>query len=149
MKLEANIINQFNKKMKGSRTKSPFTISYLEQLKLCFIRSYQEFWVIVLTITLMFASVAQAFVAGSLYYNTPDDVSGAFSRGGVIFFAVLFMSLMGLAEISASFSSRPILMKQKLYNVSPSADSLSILSCRFQLVFSSILFRHYLVLLSI
>lgn len=68
----------------------------------------------------MFASVAQAFVAGSLYYNTPDDVSGAFSRGGVIFFAVLFMSLMGLAEISASFSSRPILMKQKkLYNVSP------------------------------
>ena len=106
--------------MKGSRTKSPFTISYLEQLKLCFIRSYQRILGdSAYTITLMFASVAQAFVAGSLYYNTPDDVSGAFSRGGVIFFAVLFMSLMGLAEISASFSSRPILMKQKLYNVSP------------------------------
>ena len=101
--------------MKGSRTKSPFTISYLEQLKLCFIRSYQRILGdSAYTITLMFASVAQAFVAGSLYYNTPDDVSGAFSRGGVIFFAVLFMSLMGLAEISASFSSRPILMKQKI-----------------------------------
>lgn len=114
-------------KMKGSRTKSPFTISYLEQLKLCFIRSYQRILGdSAYTITLMFASVAQAFVAGSLYYNTPDDVSGAFSRGGVIFFAVLFMSLMGLAEISASFSSRPILMKQKNYTMyHPSADSLS------------------------
>ncbi|RCK66698.1 Protein SNQ2 [Candida viswanathii] len=114
-------------KMKGSRKSSPFTISYLEQLKLCLIRSYQRIkGDKAYTITLVSAAVGQAFVAGSLYYNTPDSVSGAFSRGGCIFFAVLFMSLMGLAEISASFSNRPILMKQKNYSMyHPSADALS------------------------
>ncbi|WLF81865.1 ATP-binding cassette transporter snq2 [Lodderomyces elongisporus] len=114
-------------KMKGARQSSPFTISYLQQLKLCAKRSVQRIWGDkAYTVTLMGAGVSQAFVAGSLYYNTPDDVSGAFSRGGVIFFAVLFMSLMGLAEISASFASRPILMKQKNYSMyHPSADSLS------------------------
>ncbi|EDK47411.1 protein SNQ2 [Lodderomyces elongisporus NRRL YB-4239] len=114
-------------KMKGARKTSPFTISYFEQLRLCGKRSIQKIWGDkAYTVTLMGAGVCQAFVAGSLYYNTPDDVSGAFSRGGVIFFAVLFMSLMGLAEISASFASRPILMKQKNYSMyHPSADSLS------------------------
>ncbi|KAI3403095.2 SNQ2 [Candida oxycetoniae] len=114
-------------KMKGVRKTSPFTISYLYQLKLCAKRSAQRIWGDkAYTVTLLGAGVSQAFVAGSLYYNTPNDVSGAFSRGGVIFFAVLFMSLMGLAEISASFSSRPILMKQKNYSMyHPSADSLA------------------------
>ncbi|CAI5760584.1 unnamed protein product [Candida verbasci] len=114
-------------KMKGARKNSPFTISYFQQLKLCALRSYQR--IIgdsAYTITLMAAGISQAFVAGSLYYNTPNDVTGAFSRGGVIFFAVLFMSLMGLAEISASFSNRSILMKQKNYSMyHPSADALS------------------------
>ncbi|CAK9439978.1 uncharacterized protein LODBEIA_P40780 [Lodderomyces beijingensis] len=114
-------------KMKGARKGSAFTISFLQQLKLCGIRSVQRIMGDkAYTITLMGAGICQAFVAGSLYYNTPDDVSGAFSRGGVVFFAVLFMSLMGLAEISASFASRPILMKQKNYYMyHPSADSLS------------------------
>ncbi|KAK6888392.1 ABC multidrug transporter SNQ2 [Candida tropicalis] len=114
-------------KMKGARNSSPFTVSYLQQLKLCLIRSYQRIkGDKAYTITLVTAAIAQAFVAGSLYYNTPEDVSGAFSRGGVIFFAVLYMSLMGLAEISASFSNRQILMKQKNYSMyHPSADALS------------------------
>ncbi|KAL6453447.1 SNQ2 ABC multidrug transporter SNQ2 [Candida maltosa Xu316] len=114
-------------KMNGARKRSPFTITYTEQLRLCFIRAYYR----ILgdkayTTTLMGAGVIQAFVAGSLYYNTPDNITGAFSRGGVIFFAVLFMSLMGLAEISASFSNRQVLMKQKNYSMyHPSADALS------------------------
>ncbi|KAK6881967.1 ABC multidrug transporter SNQ2 [Candida tropicalis] len=114
-------------KMKGARKKSPFTVSYMQQLKLCFIRSFYRIkGDNAYTITLVGAAVCQAFIAGSLYYNTPNDVSGAFSRGGVIFFAVLFMSLMGLAEISASFRNRLILNKQKNYSMyHPSADALS------------------------
>ena len=78
-------------KMKGSRTKSPFTISYLEQLKLCFIRSYQRILGdSAYTITLMFASVAQAFVAGSLYYNTLMMFLGHFLEVGS--FSLLFCS---------------------------------------------------------
>ena len=69
-------------KMKGARKKSPFTVSYMQQLKLCFIRSFYRIkGDNAYTITLVGAAVCQAFIAGSLYYNTPNDVSGAFSRG--------------------------------------------------------------------
>ncbi|KAI5963216.1 uncharacterized protein KGF55_003008 [Candida pseudojiufengensis] len=114
-------------KMKYARNNSPFNISYLQQLKLCTIRSSQRIWNDkAYTITLICAAVSQSLIAGSLYYNTPETVSGAFSRGGVVFFAILFMSLMGLAQISASFASRPILMKQKNYSMyHPSADCLA------------------------
>ncbi|KAI5963215.1 SNQ2 [Candida pseudojiufengensis] len=114
-------------KMKYTRKNSPFTISYMQQLKLCTIRSAERIWNDkAYTVTLILAAVSQSLIAGSLYYNTPETVSGAFSRGGVVFFAVLFMSLMGLAQISASFASRPILMKQKNYSMyHPSADCLA------------------------
>ena len=135
-------------KMKGARNSSPFTVSYLQQLKLCLIRSYQRIkGDKAYTITLVTAAIAQAFVAGSLYYNTPEDVSGAFSRGGVIFFAVLYMSLMGLAEISASFSNRQILMKQKNYSMyHPSADALSqfIMSIPISLIVNVFLLSFYI-----
>ncbi|RLV96492.1 Protein SNQ2 [Spathaspora sp. JA1] len=113
-------------KMKGSRLKSIYTVSFLQQLKLCTIRTFDRAWGDkAYTITLIVAAVSQAFIIGSLYYNTPDDVSGAFSRGGVVFFAVLYMALMGLAEISASFHARTILMKHKNYTLyHPSADAL-------------------------
>ncbi|EGW30589.1 ATP dependent transporter multidrug resistance [Spathaspora passalidarum NRRL Y-27907] len=113
-------------KSKGARLNSIYTVSFFEQLKLCTMRTFDRTWGDkAYTITLILAAVAQAFIIGSLYYNTPDDVSGAFSRGGVIFFAVLYMSLMGLAEISASFGARPILMKHKNYTLyHPSADAL-------------------------
>lgn len=114
-------------KSKNSRKNSHFTVSYWEQLRLCTVRSFDRVWGDkAYTITIIIAAISQAFVAGSLYYNTPNDVSGAFSRGGVIFFGVLFMTLLGLAQVSASFSNRPILMKHKNYSMyHPSADALS------------------------
>lgn len=133
-------------KMKYLRQNSKFTINYLQQLKLCTTRGFQRLWGDkAYTITQIGAAVSQGLIAGSLYYNTPDSVSGAFSRGGVVFFAALYVSLMGLAEVSASFSSRPILMKQKNYSMyHPSADALGsvitsipvtlIVSCLFVLI---------------
>lgn len=114
-------------KMKYLRTNSKFTINYLQQLKLCTTRGFQRLWGDkAYTITQLVAAISQGLIAGSLYYNTPDSVSGAFSRGGVIFFAALYVSLMGLAEVSASFNSRSILMKQKNYSMyHPSADALA------------------------
>lgn len=38
---------------------------------------------------------------------------GVFTRGGVIFFMILFNSLLALAELTATFESRPILLKHK------------------------------------
>lgn len=55
----------------------------------------------------------QALIVGSLFYNLPATAAGVFSRGGVLFFMLLFNALLALAELTAAFSSRPILLKHK------------------------------------
>ena len=55
----------------------------------------------------------QALIVGSLFYNMPKTSGGVFERGGVLFFMLLFNALLALAELTASFSSRPILLKHK------------------------------------
>ncbi|OQE26479.1 hypothetical protein PENSTE_c005G02927 [Penicillium steckii] len=60
--------------------------------------------------------VFQALIIGSLFYNLPDSSGGVFTRGGVMFFILLFNSLLALAELTAAFESRPILMKHKSFS---------------------------------
>ncbi|KAJ9490284.1 hypothetical protein VN97_g2998 [Penicillium thymicola] len=58
----------------------------------------------------------QALIIGSLFYNLPDTSNGVFTRGGVMFFILLFNSLLAMAELTAAFESRPILMKHKSFS---------------------------------
>ncbi|KAH8730783.1 ABC-2 type transporter-domain-containing protein [Phaeosphaeriaceae sp. PMI808] len=58
----------------------------------------------------------QALIVGSLFYNLPSTAAGAFPRGGVIFFMLLFNALLALAELTAAFESRPILLKHKSFS---------------------------------
>lgn len=105
-------------KQKGQRTGSLYTVNVFEQFRLNLRRAFQNTWGSKdYTITQIVAALAQSLIVGSLYYMTPNDASGAFSRGGVIFFSVLYLSLMSLAEISNSFGARPIMMKQQNYSL--------------------------------
>lgn len=58
----------------------------------------------------------QALIVGSLFYNLPNTSAGVFPRGGVIFFMLLFNALLALAELTAAFESRPILLKHKSFS---------------------------------
>ncbi|KAJ5506588.1 CDR ABC transporter [Penicillium expansum] len=58
----------------------------------------------------------QALIVGSLFYNLPDTSNGVFTRGGVMFFILLFNSLLAMAELTAAFYSRPILLKHKSFS---------------------------------
>ncbi|KAF2091805.1 ABC drug exporter AtrF [Saccharata proteae CBS 121410] len=58
----------------------------------------------------------QALIVGSLFYDQPQTSSGVFTRGGVMFFMLLFNALLALAELTAAFSSRPILLKHKSFS---------------------------------
>ncbi|KAJ5216103.1 uncharacterized protein N7498_002510 [Penicillium cinerascens] len=70
--------------------------------------------------------IFQALIVGSLFYNLPDTSSGVFTRGGVMFFILLFNALLALAELTATFSSRPILLKHKSFSFyRPSAYALA------------------------
>ncbi|KAH9894645.1 ABC-2 type transporter-domain-containing protein [Xylariomycetidae sp. FL2044] len=60
--------------------------------------------------------VFQGLIVGSLFYNLPDTTAGAFTRGGVLFFILLFNALLALAEQTAAFESKPILLKHKNFS---------------------------------
>jgi ATP-binding cassette, subfamily G (WHITE), member 2, SNQ2 len=49
--------------------------------------------------------------AGTIFYNLAPATSAYFSRGGVLFFAVLFGALSAMAEIPALFAQRPIVTR--------------------------------------
>ncbi|SCU98125.1 LAMI_0F13146g1_1 [Lachancea mirantina] len=110
---------------KYAYSKSKFTISYAEQVRLCTKRGFQRIYGdMSYTITNTAAAIIQSLVTGSLYYNLPSSTNGAFSRGGVFYFAILYSSLMGLANIN--LDSRPIVQKHNVYSLySPSAEALA------------------------
>ena len=58
----------------------------------------------------------QAVIVGSLFFNLQPVATGAFTRGGVLFFALLFNALLALAELTAAFESKPILLKHKSFS---------------------------------
>lgn len=60
--------------------------------------------------------VFQGLIVGSLFYNLPNTAAGAFTRGGVLFFVLLFNALLALAEQTAAFEAKPILLKHKNFS---------------------------------
>ncbi|CCE65639.1 hypothetical protein TPHA_0M00640 [Tetrapisispora phaffii CBS 4417] len=123
-------------KSKYASKKSYFTISYPQQVQLCVKRGFQRIYgdktsTVINTV----AAIVQAFVTGSLFYKTPSATNGAFSRGGVLYFALLYYSLIGLANIN--LDSRPILQKHKaysLYHLSAEAFASTIAPMPFRLI---------------
>jgi ABC-type multidrug transport system permease subunit len=60
--------------------------------------------------------VFQGLIVGSLFFNLQYTTAGAFPRGGTLFFLLLFNALLALAEQTAAFVSKPILMKHKSFS---------------------------------
>ncbi|KAL2450239.1 ABC multidrug transporter atrF [Exophiala dermatitidis] len=60
--------------------------------------------------------IFQGLIVGSLFFQMPKTALGAFPRGGAIFFVLLFNALLALAEMTAAFSSKPILLKHKSFS---------------------------------
>lgn len=60
--------------------------------------------------------VFQSLIVGSLFYNLPKTSAGVFTRGGILFFTLLFNALLALAEMTAAFASKPILLKHKSFS---------------------------------
>ncbi|OWB64536.1 hypothetical protein B5S31_g5552 [[Candida] boidinii] len=114
--------------MKYTRSKSRYTINFIEQFKLCFIRSYQNLWnnIAFTMVNLVFNVIIQALIVGSCLYNIPESTAGAFSRGGVIYLCIFHFVFTGLFESLELFTYRDILQKQKGYSFyHPAAETLA------------------------
>ncbi|GAA6016702.1 hypothetical protein JCM11491_000212 [Sporobolomyces phaffii] len=114
--------------VKRASHKSPYLISYWMMARLAMIRRYQMQMGDIGTLAIVtIAAVFQALIIGSVYYPLPDSTAGFFSRGGVMFFAILYNSFTGMAEITTSYAQRPVLVRQRSFAMlRPSADMLAL-----------------------
>ncbi|KAJ8067991.1 hypothetical protein OCU04_003570 [Sclerotinia nivalis] len=95
---------------------SPLTTSFVTQVKACIARQYQIIWGDKATFVIkQLATLAQALIAGSLFYNAPANSGGLFLKSGALFFSLLFNSLLAMSEVTDSFTGRPILAKHKTF----------------------------------
>ncbi|KAK7033403.1 Brefeldin A resistance protein [Favolaschia claudopus] len=90
---------------KGTRRASPYTESIPMQARAVMLRRVQ-------IITGFLTPTIITTATGSVFVNSPESTSAFFSRGGVMFFALLFAALSSMAEIGALFSQRPIILRQ-------------------------------------
>lgn len=94
--------------------KKNYTLPFHKQVYAC---THRQFLVMIgdpLTLYGKWGGILfQALIVGSLFFSMPKTSAGVFTRGGVLFFMLLFNALLALAELTAAFSSRPILLKHK------------------------------------
>ena len=94
----------------------PWTVGFPHQVKACITRQYQILWGDKATFFMkQIFTIIQALIAGSLFYNAPDNSSGLFVKSGALFFSLLYNALLAMSEVTDSFTGRPVLIKHKMF----------------------------------
>ena len=106
---------------------SVYTISFPRQVMAC---TKREFWLIfgdTTTLwTKLFIIISNGLIVGSLFYGEPLSTAGAFSRGGAVFFSILFLGWLQLSELMKAVSGRAVVARHRDYAFyRPSAVSIA------------------------
>lgn len=114
-------------KAKSQRDASPYTLSYLQQINLCLWRGFRRLLGDPsLTFTQLFGNFLMALVIGSMFYNLDNGTDSFFSRGALIFFAILMNAFGSALEILTLYAQRPIVEKHSRYALyHPSAEAIA------------------------
>ncbi|KAF8888618.1 pleiotropic drug resistance ABC transporter [Infundibulicybe gibba] len=113
---------------RNTRKKSPYTISVPMQARAVMLRRVQ----ILLgdkttTLSVVFSFIIQGVIVGTVFLKVPETTSAFFSRGGLLFFALLFSALSSMAEIPALYKQRPIVLRhQKAAMYHPFTEALAL-----------------------
>ncbi|KAK4957755.1 hypothetical protein LTR28_005674, partial [Elasticomyces elasticus] len=124
-------------KSKRVPKKSSYTISFPRQVIAC---TKREFWLIfgdrTTLYTKVFIIISNGLIVGSLFYGQPLDTEGAFSRGGTLFFSLLFLGWLQLTELMKAVSGRAVVARHKDYAFyRPSAVSIARVVTDFPIIF--------------
>lgn len=116
---------------KAARPSSPYTLSYFEQVKLCLWRAFAQLRSDPsITLTQLFANFIMSLIIGSVFYNLPTDAGSFFSRGALLFFAIMMSAFGSALEILSRYAQRPIVEKHHRYALyHPSAEALASMMC--------------------
>jgi ATP-binding cassette subfamily G (WHITE) protein 2 (PDR) len=85
---------------KHQRVSSPYTLSYVGQVKLCLRRG---FWRLkgdpTLTFSQLFGNSVMALIISSIFYNLPQTTTSFYSRSALLFFAILLNAFGSALEV--------------------------------------------------
>ncbi|PKY06821.1 pleiotropic drug resistance protein, ABC superfamily [Aspergillus campestris IBT 28561] len=113
--------HRFQKSVAQSKSKtvsknSSYTVSLPRQVMACVQR---EFWLLwgdrTSLYTKYFIIISNGLIVSSLFYGESLDTSGAFTRGGALFFSILFLGWLQLAELMPAVTGRGIVARHKDY----------------------------------
>ncbi|KAH9823546.1 ABC-2 type transporter-domain-containing protein [Melampsora americana] len=118
VKREASLRDEFIEEVKSSRHKRTSKRSN------CMVPFYSQVWSLMVRevrlkfqdrlalILSWFTTIFISVIVGSVFFDLPKSSSGAFTRSGVIFLALLFSMFIALAELPAQMVGRPIIWRQ-------------------------------------
>ncbi|KAK5120807.1 hypothetical protein LTR85_005874 [Meristemomyces frigidus] len=97
---------------KNSVYSIPFHLQIWALMKRQFILKWQDrFSLVVSWVT----SIVIAIVTGTVWLQLPQTSAGAFTRGGVLFIALLFNCFQAFSELASTMVGRPMLNKHRAY----------------------------------
>ena len=103
-------------KSKTVSNRSSYTVSFIRQVLACTQREFWLTWGDKTTLyTKFFIIISNGFIVGSLFYGQSNDTIGAFSRGGTLFFSILFLGWLQLGELMKAVSGRTIIARHNEY----------------------------------
>ena len=90
---------------KNQHVSSPFTLSIPMQVKLCVDRGFQRLrGDLTLLFTGFFGQGVMALIIGSVFYNLPNETAALYSRGALLFFAILMAAFQSALEVCGTFT---------------------------------------------
>ncbi|GAP91426.2 putative ABC transporter ABCl1 [Rosellinia necatrix] len=116
---------------RGQRPGSPFTLSFLQQIRLCLWRG----WLRLkgdpsITIGALIGNFIMSLIVGSVFYNLQPTTSSFYQRGALIFFACLLNAFASALEILTLYAQRPIVEKHSRYALyHPAAEAVASMLC--------------------
>jgi ATP-binding cassette subfamily G (WHITE) protein 2 (PDR) len=82
------------------RVSSPFTLSFVQQIKLCLWRGFQRLkGDPTVTLVQLISNSIVALVISSVFYNLQANTNSFFQRGALLFFAILMNAFGSALEV--------------------------------------------------
>ncbi|KAJ6441375.1 multidrug resistance protein CDR1 [Purpureocillium lavendulum] len=117
-----------------------YQLSFLAQVQECLIRECQlVFGQRRVYYIKWFTTVVLCLACGSVYFDIDNTSQGAFTRGGILYFALIFNGWLQFPELFDAYSNRPVVERQaRLHLCRPSAVAVA----RFLIDLPLIAFQH-------
>ncbi|KAJ4377583.1 ATP-binding cassette transporter snq2 [Neocucurbitaria cava] len=117
---EKHVYNDFQIAVKESKRHAPqksvYAIPFYLQVwalaKRQFLLKWQDKFSLVVS---WFTSMSIAIVIGTVWLDLPKTSAGAFTRGGVLFIALLFNAFQAFSELASTMLGRPIVNKHRAF----------------------------------